>query len=197
MAAIDYEEVKRIIEPIRDDLVYCVQGGWEDYFEIYANLLHLHGTSVRSRLIYDSTIRLARARFADRDDTRIIEDFNETLVVVLKETVSLKFKKHRQDGRTSNVRTKRNNAYVQQMEMDDMPHTVHLYCGYQTDLLFRKIESILLTCPSPYGNRWVHHLTNDEYMKSIIPMTAIQDADVSVTSPKLKIKEKEQNAAQA
>lgn len=194
MELLDQKGVINIILPFRDDIVSCIQGGFDDYFEKYKDISHEHSTRSRTALIYDGMLKHARRTFSNRNGAKVIDDLNETAILLIQNKVAVRFKKFRERNNTSNVRTERISQYRGQEQMELIPDTVHLYAGYQPDQYFRKIDYILITCPNYYGNSWEFHLTKDDYTESIIPMGLTDDPQSQILLPNIKIKTKGKNA---
>ena len=183
-----------ILKPYQEDLVFCIQSGFEDYFQKYSSFLWEHSRRSKTSMIYDLIISHVRQRFSDKKDIKIIEDQNETAFLVIKGKLVLRFKKFRMNSKTANVITKENLRFRGQEQMELFPNSIHLYAGYLPDEAFRKIDRILITCPNYYGNSWEYPMIADEITKSIIPMS-LNEKVGKVPVAKITLKTKEKNAA--
>lgn len=149
-------EVRQIIGPDgARTLIDIISGGWQAYLDEG----RVRRRRTRAGIVWEAMIDLAdRDLVTQFDGVRKVE-LPDSAAYVLRDRILLRFKKHDQKLRTTNVKTAVQRALARQGYLDDMPDLAHVTCGYVLDKAEAGIEKWIIVRSVGRRTEWVIDLT--------------------------------------
>jgi len=167
------EEAEEILSPFRERLNRCIQHGWDVWKTDYQHKHHILNARARAAIVFDEIVFRALVEFPTiPGQVKALRTAN-TFLLYIGDSITLRFKKIRKNGRCSNILTHQQILFRAQVQMSfpSMLDGTLVSAGYVLDDLQQEIVRKSVVC----------HLDNDVLWQ--MPLTASNAAVVEFTPP--------------
>ena len=137
--------VEELISPLHNIINQCIRGAlqtWKDVLSKSPDQSAVLGSRTRASFIHDNIVKSIQRELSEFPNVRMSTE-RGFLLVVVKETISMRFKKLNKRGRTSNIITKQQwDIYHNQVPLPDFPAGLRVSIGYELNNTETDIQSI-------------------------------------------------------
>jgi hypothetical protein len=141
------EEAEEILAPYRERLNRCIQHGWDVWQSEYSRKHILHSRA-RAAIIFDEIVFCALEEFpAISGEVKAVRTAS-TFMLYIGDSITLRFKKIRKNGRCSNILTKQQILFRAQVQLNfpTMLDGTLVSAGYVLDDLQQEIQRKSIVC---------------------------------------------------
>lgn len=159
----NYSTAIKIIKPHFDWLSECIEiGGFREYQNEYASVMHIHDKTTKANIIQDHIVNYVRMTASRYKDVSIIEQ-NRMFVLKINHHLgdaAIRFKKLNESLLSSNIQTQQSTDFAQQIELPFLKECVHLNVGYTVDRT-GSLYQCFVTCPiNRKAIQWYYNITS-------------------------------------
>lgn len=176
MPLVSEEKTVEFLKPHLGAIRKIVQGGWDDYLNLYDEALRVvHCSTTRAAIVHSHQIERASHYSQVADNVRLF-DLSKLKILVIDGQFAIRFKKFDEEKRSANQPTKQVEEFRSQGQLPGLPMTYNLEAGYVLDKLATKIEQIHLVCPNRKGFYWAAELHEDMATQTIFDLYDYRNA---------------------
>lgn len=189
------EQSRKIIEPIYEELVKCVQTSFNDYlrlkeiFDESVGYVEFHKRT-KGSIIHDIIKNRITSTFSDNPEVSI-GTFNKIFGMVVNDNLFLRFKKMDRDKKVSAYRTKQHRKFMNQHQIAGFPKSpTFLFAGYIPNTSWTELDGIYLACWNGNILEWYDEAGNYSYEQTNLTFDPDVNMDIfEVKNDKLTLKE--------
>ena len=172
----DKAEALEILDPYLERIKKCVENGFNAYYVDYKSFLYRHSAISRACLIRDSILDLVRREFSDEPGIRLVETKNQLVVLEIKRTLLVRFKKLNARRCSSNIPTTQAIGYLRQTNIWGLPECVNLNAGYIPNREWTEISGIYVAKPIGVKiNSWAIPLHDQPGYQPLLLVTPLKE----------------------
>jgi hypothetical protein len=174
------EEAEEILAPYRERLNRCIQHGWDVWNNEYKHKHHILHARARAAIIFDEIAFKALEEFPAGPELKTVRT-PSTLMIYIGDSLTLRFKKIRKNGRCSNILTRQQILFRAQVQLSfpTMLDGTLVSAGYVLDDLQQNLIRKTVVCHLDNDVLWEIPLSVDKAsiveFSSFIPPTVTQD----------------------
>jgi hypothetical protein len=195
------EEAQEIIQPYKEKLDKCIQAGWDAWTNDYQGKHHILDARARAAIVFAEIRWRVQQEFSGLDGV-IFKAHHNSFMLYIGESISIRFKKLRKNGRCSAIDTRQQMLFKAQaqLRLPTMLHGTLVNAGYVLDDLQQGISRKLAVCQ--FKNQVLWQLTLEGAAAPVlqIPVTTPTEPPkpkFEINEEKRKEKENKAKAAKA
>ena len=144
---ISLEEAEVVLGPYRERLERCIQQGWEAWKTDYAQKHHILHARARAAIVFDEIVAQALAEFPNGEGL-VARRTSNTFMLYIGDSIILRFKKIRKNGRCSNILTHQQVMFRAQVQMrlPTMQKGTLVHAGYMLDDIQQEVAKKSVVC---------------------------------------------------
>jgi hypothetical protein len=157
------EEAEEILAPYRERLNRCIQHGWDVWKNDYQHKEHILHARARAAIIFDEIVFCALEEFPNiLGEVKAVRSAS-TFMLYIGDSITLRFKKIRKNGRCSNILTKQQVLFRRQVQLNlpTMLDGTLVSAGYVLDDLQQELLRKSIVCHLDDSVLWEMPLTID------------------------------------
>ena len=149
------EEGQRILAPYLDRLNRCIQYGWDVWKSDYLHKHHILGPRARAAIVFDEIAHCAMQEFIPGPELNPLRT-STTFWLYVGDSLSLRFKKLRRSGRSSNIPTEQQQMFSAQAQLRLFTMTLGtvVEAGYELNNIQQDIRRKAIVCQKDNKVAW-------------------------------------------
>jgi hypothetical protein len=189
------EEAEETIKPHKDRLDKCIQDGWDAWKNDFAFKHHILGARARAAIVFDEIAWRAQQEFSGIDGV-IFRRHSNTFMLYIGDTISLRFKKLRKNGRCSAINTRQQMLFTAQaqLRLPTMLHGTLVNAGYILDDLQLEIQRKMVVCQ--FKNQVLWQIRLEGEAAPVLELSPLPTPS-ELPKPEFKIKDTKTKKAKA
>lgn len=192
------EEAEEIIKPYKERLDTCIQAGWDAWKNDYLLKQHILDSRARAAIVFAEIRWKAQQEFSGLDGV-VFKAHHNSFLLYIGESISIRFKKLRKNGRCSAIDTRQQVLFKAQaqLRLPTMLQGTLVNAGYILDDLQQGVHRKLVVCQ--FNNRVLWQFTLEGDAAPVLEIVAPPTL-AGPPKPQYEIKkprEKEAKAAKA
>jgi len=183
------EEAEEVLVPYRERLNRCIQHGWDVWKNDYQHKHHILHARARAAIIFDEIVFCAMEEFPDVPGAVKAVRTASTFMLYIGDSITLRFKKIRKNGRCSNILTKQQVLFRAQVQLNfpTMMDGTLVSAGYVLDDLQQELLRKTIVCHLDDSVLWEMPLAIDNTV--IVEFaTPSSDSGTQVQLPRFALK---------
>lgn len=169
MRVANEQAVRTVLGKYEGVLHDAFHGGWEDWRGLNLGGRLLFPARSRACIVYDFITQRVMSALADDKAVRAVRR-DETIKLIIGDSVALRIKKANENGLGSNIRTQATLEFVeQQLELPGLPNLHKVEAVYVLNPLQTKIDQVLVTARDGDTCLWSYAIAPDSGSK-VIPL---------------------------
>lgn len=188
----DQRFVQSVLSAYEPRLFLCVRQGWEKWVALgLGGQLQFPGRS-RACLVYDFTVQALQAELAG-DQNVIVVVKDETVKIIFKSSVVLRFKKANESGLGSNTMTQASLSFSGgQMRLLGMPELQPVELLYELNDLHTEISQVVVSARDGDTRLWSYPIKKNGGASAVqIDITKPQEPNLTSRGATVKVREKD------
>lgn len=196
---IQLEEAKDLIDPIKEAIHECIEGGFEDYLQLRRvaseqRMPAIYENRTKANLIHDHIKSRVTEKFSGMEGYEP-GTWNHIFALKVGDDLFLRFNKLNRKKRISCIPTTQYLNYSRQGNIDGLPEDpTLLFAGYVPNSAWTKINGIYIACPDNEDTlHWDYEITRNTSEEQLYlynrEENRSEEAQTSLVRPKQKPRE--------